>query len=51
MLNFFSICLMQPPHRQLEKRNINLLKIQLSLLSTANITDIHAVSHEKAVRR
>ena len=50
MLGFVSTCLMQPPYIQLEKKNINLLKIQLSLVYTDNITDIHAVSQEKAVK-
>lgn len=32
------------------EKSINLPKIQLSLLYTANITDIHAVPQEKAVK-
>jgi len=31
-------------------KNISSLKIQLSLLYTADIRDIHSVSHEKAAK-
>lgn len=50
ILTFVSTGLMQHCYRQLEKKNISLVKIHLSLLYTASNTDILAFPKGKAVQ-